>query len=736
MNRQAIVDFFKTQDFAKASLMVIGIVVPIFVGVQFEILRVGIFICLGVFFTSISDTTGSVRLKVNGMVLANLLAISVTFGMHFLKAPMVILIPLLGLLFFGISYLAIYGFRASLISFAGMLALVLSFSSLSHTDMSIYEQVGLIALGGAWYILLVLMRHFLFPRKETEYHLAKALELTADYLDTRSKLVDKRNDRKVMIKELLDLQTKLTENHDHLRELLISRRKDSGKSFYQARRLMVFQELVDMLELAMANPVNYYKVDTIFEKRPEVLAEFQEALHVMSACLRNMAANLARPKMVLQKGDLSQKLTHLQEGITDYERLTEKYDDEVLVLKNYRKYHKNQIDKIKKIEWLIKNHYRIRPHLTSHEERTQFIPKDDYRIKVLVENFNLRSTIFRHSLRLGVMTMIGYALGTALNVQNAYWILLTLIVIMRPNFGLTKSRFKQRTIGTIIGGVSAFIIVYFTRNATVYAVAGLVSFVIGFSMVQRNYKAAAAFITMYVLFVYALLRPEVMLFIKFRVVDTMIGAVLAFAANQLLWPSWEIKSIDKTLKSAIKADLTYLKEIAWYYQEKGEPSTAYKLSRKEAFLKMSDLSASLQRMTQEPKTQHEHMGKVFQIAMLMHSLLASLASLGTYIRHNPTTPASKDFKVVIDEIQANLNTAIKIIKFKRTSILPVDEQAIQKYLSELNAQTLADSEGDEKELQKWNSTVEEAHLVSEQLRWLLANSQRMLTLIKAVKFEH
>ncbi len=41
------------------------------------------------------------------------------------------------------------------------------------------------------------------------------------------------------------------------------------------------------------------------------------------------------------------------------------------------------------------------------------------------------------------------------NFQNPYWIILTIIVIMRPSYGLTKTRTKDRIIGTLIGAVLA-----------------------------------------------------------------------------------------------------------------------------------------------------------------------------------------------------------------------------------------------------------------------------------------
>jgi uncharacterized membrane protein YccC len=50
--------------------------------------------------------------------------------------------------------------------------------------------------------------------------------------------------------------------------------------------------------------------------------------------------------------------------------------------------------------------------------------------------------MFRHSLRLTIAIVFAYLLGFIFDIQNTYWILLTVIVIMRPSYGLTKERSK------------------------------------------------------------------------------------------------------------------------------------------------------------------------------------------------------------------------------------------------------------------------------------------------------
>lgn len=189
-------------------------------------------------------------------------------------------------------------------------------------------------------------------------------------------------------------------------------------------------------------------------------------------------------------------------------------------------------------------------------------------------------TIFRHSLRLTITTIVSFLIGNLLELQQSYWILLTIIVIMRPSYSLTKNRVKSRVIGTILGALTDVAIVLLTQNTIIYAIIAVLSLVIGFSLIKQNYRNGAAFITLYVIFMYALISPNVLEVIQFRVFDTLIGATLAFIGNYILWPVWEAKKIKNFLIDTVKGFEAYLIEINKYYHQKGETATSYNLSRK------------------------------------------------------------------------------------------------------------------------------------------------------------
>jgi uncharacterized membrane protein YccC len=288
------------------------------------------------------------------------------------------------------------------------------------------------------------------------------------------------------------------------------------------------------------------------------------------------------------------------------------------------------------------------------QDSSQFLTLQEYRLNVLVQNFSLDSAMFRHSLRLTIAIVFGYLLGYFLDIQNTYWILLTIIVIMRPSYGLTKERSKDRIIGTLIGAVVAVGIVLITQNVVVYSLLAFVSLILAFSLLQQNYKSAAALITISIIFVYSLMNPNAFEVIQYRVIDTFIGAVIAVVANYIILPSWEADNVKKILLNALKMNKKYLLATQELYQDPAIRKLSYNLARKEAFLAISNLNASFQRLTQDPKSKQKEFQLIYEIVTLNQTMISAIASIGNFIINHKTTPASTAFNVLIHEISNTL----------------------------------------------------------------------------------
>ena len=650
-----------------------------------------------------------------------------------------LLLPVLGITMFGISYLAVYGFRASLISFSGLFAIVLSFANISNV-IEIYERAFFIGLGGLWYLALTVLRQKLNPKQQTEQFLSESLELTGQYLETRGKLLDPNANREELQRHLLEIQSDLNEKHETLRDILISSRKSSGNSNYERKRLLIFIQLVDVLELAMANPVNYEKMDLFLLKYQEQFQKIQLLIFAMANRLKLISGAILNQKKFSKNESLKTSLYTVKQSMEFYKNDAETQIDEgFLMLQNLYDYQEKQVQKIQKIERLLSDPDIRKLNFIKKDEAAQFITAQEYDPKILLENFNLKSPIFKHSLRMALVVMIGYSIGVYFSVQNAYWILLTIVVIMRPNYGLTKNRSKQRTFGTLIGAAIAVGIVFITQNQVVYGILAIISLILAFSMVQKNFKTSATFITLSVVFIYALLMPNVLDVIQFRVVDTLIGAGLATLGNLLLWPSWEFLGIKSVISDSIKANKEYLSEISRYYDEKGEVPTIYKLARKHAFLATGNLNSAFQRMTQEPKSKQKNLEKVYELVVLNHTFLSSLASLGTYIQNHPTTKASTHFNTFVQSIDQNLERAIKLLDDPELQELASNSKQLeaQKFFDEKYRNLNRISENRDPS-EKSNSIIgeqlQEVQLIIEQLKWLLELSNKLQKIIVETRF--
>lgn len=650
-NFKELREFLKSISFSRAIRIGIAVTLPVVLGIQLGYFEIGLALSFGAFWSSFSDVIGSFRHKKIGILISAALVMVVSFIKGYLHFDLWLLLPVLGLFTFAIAFISVYGFRASLISFSGLMALVLSIAHESE-ELEIYQYAALIGAGGLWYLLLAKVWHRINPKAETEEFLSETYLLTAEFLNTRGKLIDPHEDHKKLQSKLQNLQSELTDNHKTLREILILSRKTSGLSNYQDKRLLIFSQLVDMLEMAIANPGSYDRMDALFNDHPQYIKLFQDLIFEMSYQLR-MISEAGNDKKNLPKNDNIRKC--FEDVRLEIDLLRETLDyEEYLMLQNLLEYQEKQFEKLKRIKWLLGDPDTTEIDFIDRKVAKRFVALQDYDPMLLVRNFSFKSTIFRHSFRLAVTVMIGYALGSIFAFQNPYSILLIVIVIMRPSYGLTKSRAKDRIIGTLIGGAIGFGMVLIIQNPYVYGALGVTSLVIAISLVQKNYKASATFITLSAVFIYGILSIDILNLIKFRILDTLVGAGLSYAAMLWLWPTWEFIEIKESIENSVQANKDFLSKITEYYQQKGNIPTSYNIARKQAFLETSNLSSAFQRMAQEPESKQREPDKIYELVVLNHSFLASLASLSTYIKQHKTTEASEQFGIATKKIEQNL----------------------------------------------------------------------------------
>ncbi len=134
-----------------------------------------------------------------------------------------------------------------------------------------------------------MLTSILFPKIQTDQLFVEAFENTAEFLKIRGNLLVNREDRASLYNSMFLLQTKINENHESIREVILSKRLNSGFSNRTRRQQLLFSKLIEIFELAISNPVEYEKFDLIFEKHSEKLAEFKNLIFEISNQLTHIS---------------------------------------------------------------------------------------------------------------------------------------------------------------------------------------------------------------------------------------------------------------------------------------------------------------------------------------------------------------------------------------------------------------------------------------------------------------
>ncbi|RYJ51525.1 FUSC family protein [Flavobacterium petrolei] len=728
--------FTDSTYFTNAIKVTIAAVIPVVIFSFLGKFQMGFAMALGAFFTYPSDIPSSLKHKINGVLVTAFLVAGINLLVNIVFPYSWIFYPFLAVLIFLISMLSVYGQRATMVSFSGLIAVSLAFASI-NTGWTMLLHAGLILAGGLFYLLVSLIFHYIRPNRYVELQIAECIKLTAKYLKLRGDLWTLNADRKSIIEKQLHLQVELNTIHQNIREVLISSHTTSGSSNQNRKMLLVFISLVEILELALSTAFDHDKLHQKFDDHPKVLHTYQNLAYNLAASLKQLSKSVKKSTKYISKHTLLGDLNALQLAIADYENDLGKTtaSEGVFMLTTMLQYAEKQVEKIKIVERAFTVTFNSHDFKGIDTDLEKFLTPQYYPLSTLTQNLSFSSTIFRHSLRLTITLMLGFIIGKFLPFHNVYWILLTIIVIMRPGYGLTKERSFHRIIGTVIGGLVAFGILFIVKDNIIISVLSIVCMLLGFSFTQINYKVSAIFVTMYVVFIYGIITPNIGDLVQYRILDTVVGAALAFLANHFLWPSWEFLNIPLYLEKAIKANQDYLKEISIFYNKKGNIATSYRLARKNAFIEIGNLMASFQRMVQEPKSKQKQMPQVYKLTVLNHSLLSSLASLGTYIQSHKTTTASEAFNVVVDTAIKNLDNAIAILKENNVALkenLPQEDLAL-RFTELKNIREKELKEGIPIDEEAFQLKMQEAQLVIEQLIWLTNLSENILKTTKTLK---
>jgi uncharacterized membrane protein (TIGR01666 family) len=654
-----IQDFLLSTYFADGLRITIGVLFPSLILAQFGMLKFGMTLSLGALCVSVVDTPGPSVHRRNAMLITTALItlISVVVGLTN-KNPYFIGV-LLVICSFLFSMFFLYGTRAASIGTAVLLIMVLSIDDVRPwRDVLMYSL--LVFCGSIWYSFLSYFFYRLRPYRVVQQTLSESIHEISEFLRSKAKFYHQNIDYDTNYAELLQLQVEVHEKQDAVRELLFKTREIVRESTPEGRfLLLVFVDTVDLYEQVMSTYYNYQQLHDQFDA-VGILSSYEKVINRIAAELDEIAFALKTGGTPLPPVVLIDEVNHLKAEITELENDNKdgKYNTlGIIALKNIEVNIENILSRVKTINSYFNK--KEKKNLKKREiEIERFVTRQPIDIKLFYDNLTFSSSTFRHSLRVAIVMIIGFLVARMLDSSHSYWILLTILVISKPGFSLSKQRNYQRLIGTVVGAfIGMGILLYIHDRHTLFFI--LLFCMIGaYSFQRKNYVVSVLFMTPYILVLFDFLGMGSLSIAKERIYDTLIGSGIALLGSYMLFPNWEHQNLKEAMLNTLHANMAYFEEVTLLYFTSEQNLTNYKLARKEVYVTSANLASIFQRMFSEPKSKQKLMKEMHQFTALNHLLSSYIATLSLYNKeHSFFYSSPDDLKPVANNTTYLLNLA-------------------------------------------------------------------------------
>ena len=439
--------FINSHYFNEGVRITAGMVLPAIIFNHFNLLSVGVVVSLGAMSASIPDTPGPILHRKNGM-LAGILINTLIAILTGFAAPFPFLLAVLILMAcFIFSMIGVYGARANAVGVAALLIMVLNMDQ-HHKGWEVVINAGYILAGGLWYMLLSLLLYSFRPYKLTQQALGDCIIATADYLRIRSSFYEKEVDYEGTYQRMLAQQSEVHEQQNLVRELLFKDRNIIKESTITGRvLLMIFTDIVDLFERTM-NAYHDYKDlhevindDNIFEQYRLLIIELSNELDEIGIAVKSGRAS---EETGLLAAHIS-KTTAFFEAFRDTHRTAENLN-EFISMRHILNSIGDIANRIHTLHLYTTYDKELTRKMALPVDYDKFISHQPIDVKLLLDNLTLESNTFRHALRISIATLIGFVISLLFPVGHSYWILLTIIVILKPAYSLTKKK-KLSTAG-------------------------------------------------------------------------------------------------------------------------------------------------------------------------------------------------------------------------------------------------------------------------------------------------
>jgi uncharacterized membrane protein YccC len=278
------------------------------------------------------------------------------------------------------------------------------------------------------------------------------------------------------------------------------------------------------------------------------------------------------------------------------------------------------------------------------------------RLGTVAERLIAGRIAWEFTLRLMICTGAAAILSEVLPLQRSYWLVLTVGIILKPDYGSVFARALQRGIGTVIGAVlGAVILIVVPYGPWLLLPFGVLAAMLPYAK-ARSFGLSAVFLTPLVVLLIDLLDESGWHLAEARLVDTVLASLVVLVIGYAPWPTaWQahlpgqfaeaLRAVsaytDAALVTTPAARIAATGTARAPSQEPGAAPGQRSRLRRRTYRALSNLRAEFQRTMSEPAPASRRAAAwwpaVVGLEEVMDAVTATVVAIG---RGEPVPPAA------------------------------------------------------------------------------------------------
>jgi uncharacterized membrane protein YccC len=548
------------------------------------------------------------------------------------------------------------------LQFVALFVMMLS-SEEPATPLQALRQGALFFAGGAGYMTYAMVVVWMLQRRLKQQVLAEALYELAAYTSIKAGCYDVANPLPAQMEKLVRRQSVLAERQQASRDLILRGRPAADEAILA----QVHYAMFDLYELVLSTHTDYAMLRQHFAGGAAGGAAGGQVLPLLGDLIGKAARDIESVAYAMTRNRPSRSVIDYEDelrALGDVLRRLPPDEDGAFDAKAVLRAASNNIRET--IAMIARLHAASQaPHgalpMPLDADLTPFLTQQRYSIGILLSNLRWSSPTFRYALRVAMAISVGLVSAEWLPYQShGYWTALTIAVVLKPSFSMTRQRRADRLVGTLIGCLLTAVILHFVHAPAILFGFLFVATAAGPTFLTIKYRYTAIAASMQALLLIGLTVPHGAGAISERLLDTLLGTLIATFFSYVL-PSWEYQNLPLLVDAVRDTSRQYIGAAAELLLGRAGDDFHYRISRKRFMDSLANLSAALGRMLDEPAAKQRAPEELNRFTVQNYLLVAHMAALRLllqrYAENMPRAQVESMLEKMFAEVRASLGAA-------------------------------------------------------------------------------